>query len=382
MPEKFTNLNTDNAGMNSLTRFNGFFYNSYREPFTTGYSFIFVTKPLLFIDPIKPGKKDVVRNLAYNNMTRDPVFVQYLRTENSNDLDYEIVKTLSYRDQSDSRFIPLFTNECKSFEVQDTTLEQTGAFDTKQGYRQTIPTHTTASLAPNSVSLSMVEDVNLSITKMMTLWVNYINNVTDGLFDANPEMVLNSTLDYTSSIYHFILEPDGKTIKYWAKYTGCWPTNIPSNAMRYSRGELSTSEVTLQFAYNSKEEMNPKILEDFNRVSMRIAPAQFIDYDSVDGLYKSFIDNPLLNRSVLISKLPSIGTLLNSKRRDPVVFFQDKTVSRALADSTRARFELIFDDFAYKSQILGDVFDDVDTNYFSNFSANNNTKDKPDNFWD
>ena len=56
----------------------------------------------------------------------------------------------------------------------------------------------------------------------MGLWVNYIANITDGTFNANPEMIPRRILDYTSSIYYFVLEPDGKTLKFWSKYTGCW----------------------------------------------------------------------------------------------------------------------------------------------------------------
>ena len=58
MGNSFTNKNTDQAILNDLSRFHGFYNNVYRDPFIGGNAFIFVTKPLLFIDYMAPKKTD------------------------------------------------------------------------------------------------------------------------------------------------------------------------------------------------------------------------------------------------------------------------------------------------------------------------------------
>ena len=68
MGNSFTNKNTDQAILNDLSRFHGFYNNVYRDPFIGGNAFIFVTKPLLFIDYMAPKKTDTKSRLAYMNM--------------------------------------------------------------------------------------------------------------------------------------------------------------------------------------------------------------------------------------------------------------------------------------------------------------------------
>ena len=48
MGNSFTNKNTDQAILNDLSRFHGFYNNVYRDPFIGGNAFIFVTKNRMF----------------------------------------------------------------------------------------------------------------------------------------------------------------------------------------------------------------------------------------------------------------------------------------------------------------------------------------------
>lgn len=361
--------------MSGLTRFQGFYNNVYRDPFIGGTSFVFVTKPLLFIDPIK-GSNAENSSMAYLNMTRDPVFSQYLVDQVLNTADRKIVEMLSYNTEySSSSFIPAITNECKNFDANDITMEQTDAFDTKQGFKETLPTYKTQSEASNTLSISVTEDSNLSFTKMMTLWVNYISNITDGTFDANPTMILNGALDYMCSIYYFVLGPDGRSLKYWSKYTGCWPTSIPYSAMRYSKGQTDISDLNLSFVYNVKEDMNPKILEEFNMLSLRLIGSGFLKNKSymneISGQYSSIKESPLLNLNQMYD-IPGASVLLSSETRDPVVVYVPGDTYSIHSDGTSDRFELIFDDKGYTSNLIPDIFKNDD--YYINDKATNFVK--------
>lgn len=222
--DKYVDTNSNVAGFEDLTKFDVYMQNHrYADDFTTGYAFVFITKPMLFLYPNKPqgDKITTTEKLAYENMTRDHVFSQFIDGEAMNDNDLMLVKQLSYYNDFDTlNFLPLVTNRVKSFQAMDVTLAQTETYDTRHGFRMPLPTHKIDSINSNSLSLVCTETLNLDFIKMMTLWVNYISNVTDGTFHANPDMIRNNVLDYMSSIYYFVLEPDGRTLKFWSKYTG------------------------------------------------------------------------------------------------------------------------------------------------------------------
>jgi hypothetical protein len=348
--DKYVNRNSDVAGIENLRKFDVFLQNHrYIDPFTTGYAFVFVTKPSLFLNPYKPAPiASDLDKIAYENMTRDQFFAQFLVEEAMNKNDETIIKQLSFKNDLSleiPNFIPLFTNKLRSLQTMDITLNQTESFETRQGFRMPLPTHRNESISSNSLSLSCIETLNLDFIKITGLWVNYIANVTDGTFHANPVMIKNNVIDYMSSIYYFLLEPDGRTLKYWTKYTGCWPTSIPQSALGFSRGEQSIVEVDVNFAYTSKEDMNPAILEDFNRISLNYFEQDYSTLNVEEDAYAS----------VKRSRLLSIASLKNNpnflkETRGPLIFYRDgKAEQSSNPDTMIDKFELSFGEDSYKN---------------------------------
>lgn len=341
--DNYTNRNHDAAGVENMTKFASYFDNRYFDPFIKGYGFVFVTRPSLFIYPVKETSINdssgvsSLRKLAYNNMCRDPLFAQYTFTEAKTANDKLIAEQLSFQKEfSDgnyiqTNFLPMFTNQLKSFDPQDLNMEMVDAFETKQGYRMPMPTFTTASEGSGNLTFNVLESSNLDITKMLTLWIKYISNITDGTFSANPDFVRSRILDYMCSVYYFCLEPDGKTIKYWSKYTGCWPNSVPLSSLGYNLGTYESPELSVSFAYTSKEDMTPAILEDFNRVALDMqenadiysttedyAPihnSEYLNEDKVKELYHK-VNGTSGTVPFIISKKSGIGTnadLMNGK---------------------------------------------------------------------
>ena len=75
--DKYVDTNRNVAGFEDLTKFDVYMQNHrYADDFTTGYAFVFITKPMLFLYPNKPqgDKITTTERLAYENMTRDHVF--------------------------------------------------------------------------------------------------------------------------------------------------------------------------------------------------------------------------------------------------------------------------------------------------------------------
>jgi hypothetical protein len=342
--DRYVNKNSDIAGFENLTRFETFFTNRYLDPATTGHAFVFVTKPSLFIHPYAPSGKDTdLEKLAYENMTRHHLFSQFLASEAMNGSDKILVEQLSYYDKiipssyNRSNFLPIFTNRSKSFSTTDMTLNQNDAFETRQGFRMPMPTHKNESVGSGTVSISCQETTNLDIMKTLTIWVNYISNVTDGTFHANPVMIKNGVLDYTSSIYYFLLSPDGKTLKYWSKYTGCWPTTVPQSNLSFTRGSQDVVETEVQFAYSAKEDMNPSILEDFNRVSLNFFEKDVAEVDNPNEDFPSVKNSRLLSRTAIRSNSKYIRDL-----RGPLVFYSNGLEDNNRLSPQNSRFELTF----------------------------------------
>ena len=145
------------------------------------------------------------------------------------------------------------------------------------------------------------------------------------------------------TIYYFLLGPDGRTIKYWEKYTGCWPANTPNGSFRFTKGERELVEISVNFNYLVKETMNPRIFEDFNRTSLR-ALTYSVEEDEPDSKrdYLSFKDSPLLNYNKLKSN--RFASTVNSEDRDPLVFFNEASLDqhRSTPDPMKDRYELSF----------------------------------------
>jgi len=361
LDDRYVNTNTDVAGFESLTKFDSFFINRYQDGFVTGYSFVFVTKPSLFVFPYKPSAEtSSLIKLAYENMTLDQFFVQFLAAEAMNQNDKIIAEQLSFYEgpfpssYNRSNFMPLFTNKVKGFTTTDVAMEQQEAFQTKQGFRMPIPTFKTQSEAAGSLSLPMIETPNLDVTKTLGFWINYISNVTDGTFSANPTMIKSGIIDYMSSIYYFLLEPDGRTIKYWAKYTGCWPSIIPLSQLSFNRGTPGAVEVDAQFVYTSKEDMNVAILEDFNRVSLNFSS---VARENDSNEYMSSKRSLFLERTSLRSN-PNY----DPQSGNPLVFYKEGS-SLTATNQVNDKFELTFGQDTYRSSFTDEKFKE---DYFFN----------------
>ena len=205
--DKYTNNNQDLAGIQNLTKFDVFMQNHrYADPFVNGYALLFITKPSLFLHPIKSNGDTAGRleRLAYENMTKDHVFSQFIETEAMNANDKLIIKQLSFNKELlgvESNFMPIFTNRFKGFQTLDTTMSQAETYDTRHGYRMPLPTHKIESVGSNSINIPVMETANLDFVKMMTLWVNYISNIIPTTFLINMGIKYNiKRFVFTSSM--------------------------------------------------------------------------------------------------------------------------------------------------------------------------------------
>ena len=77
-----------------------------------------------------------------------------------------------------------------------------------------------------SISITFNEVIHFPILAIFQYWIEYIRCVTRGLMMAYADDVDNQRLNYTVSIYRFLLDPSRRYITKYAKYTGCFPTGL------------------------------------------------------------------------------------------------------------------------------------------------------------
>lgn len=121
-------------------------------------------------------------------------------------------------------------------------------------------------------------DINGSIIlSCIYYWLLYIALVTKGVVMAYPDDIYEQRLNYTVSIYRFIMDPSRRTILWWAKATGCFPKAAPIGAMfNINQGEVTLSSAgnfSIPFVANHVAYNDPGIILDFNRLMLRYCPA-------------------------------------------------------------------------------------------------------------
>ncbi|QPI17169.1 virion protein [Staphylococcus phage vB_StaM_SA1] len=233
-------------------------FNPYRmkdknsEIFNKGLPFIFFTAPRL--------------NLVDDNLGREGFFL-YLRA-----VKPDLLKSLNFSNagalSSGKPFMPILSNRFMGISIPDTQTTMKEFHETFYGYKQHLPIGNVNSLAGGEITVDFEENKEIDIIHLIKAWSEYIEGITRGYMYPSDDAKNKRYIDYTSSIYYFLLDFDGETILHYSKYTGCFPINVPYDVFSQNIGEdPEVPHVSINFAYSYKEDMNPDTLVDFNSVS-------------------------------------------------------------------------------------------------------------------
>lgn len=127
------------------------------------------------------------------------------------------------------------------------------------------------------------------ILSLLYIWCWYIALVARGDVVAYPDDINYRRINYTCSIYRFVMDPRKQFITKWAKATGCFPISPPiGNMFNFGEKEKylsSTEQFTMQFVANKVEYMDPQIFRDFNTISKRYS-STIQNYSNADNKTK------------------------------------------------------------------------------------------------
>lgn len=244
---------------------------------------IFITRPKLNLSTSSLKQDRILSTLN----TRDPYSFpfsirSYLDSKFARDTLNAAEETLSPFVNSDVPFIIPVTNCHESsggwpdFFV-DTETSQGGFF----GEDQTIARGSDFNARSYDFSITVRDFQGGYLMALFYYWVYYIAAQCRGLVSAYPEDIYAQRLNYTCSIYRFVLDPSRQFITKWAKATGCFPKNVPlGDAFNVPSRENyihSTQQFTIPFQVNHVSYMDPIIFQEFNAVVERWAGSSMSD---------------------------------------------------------------------------------------------------------
>ena len=216
---------------------------------------LFMTTPLL--------------NLTKTNVENNH-FLKYI-----SETDPELLSLLSFGAKTDnssqvntSPFIKLISNRFESFTTKATTSQPREVGETFYGFKQYLPGPYINSISGDSISIEYTETGGMEILQLHKIWLDYIENISRGIFKPSWTASFNRYLDFTSSIYLFNLAPDGETILFWEKLTGCSPISVPYDV--FSSKAVNDKEIirySIEYIYSYKEDLNPRNLLTFNALT-------------------------------------------------------------------------------------------------------------------
>lgn len=283
------------------------------DVYVKGIPYLFITTPKL--------------NLIDANIKRDN-FLIYLQN-----IEPELFSSLTTLGTKISPFIKILTNSFKGIDGKDLASRTIDIGETFYGYKQTLPISIVDSLIGDTLTIRFEEYKHLPIVKLHKVWVEYTEKVRRGIFTASDDAIMKRYLDYVSSIYYFVLDFDGETILYYAKYTGAVPISVPYNSLVTDGQDHDIPEIGVEYVYSFKEDLDPVILMDFNKVatldaeSLKYSDKQpnrgFIPYMTNDLLPYNFTEDHVAATKVLVTKSdPYDQSSLSPKTRFKLKFFK------------------------------------------------------------
>ena len=167
-----------------------------------------------------------------------------------------------------SPFINILTNTIASpVQLPDlqAKLLETGAnaYGTKISYRGT--SH--PSDEDISFSTDFIDNRYLEVFTLFKLYDEYEKQKNLGyITPRTPQYVVNKILYDQISIFKIVVAEDGESLLYFAKWTGCVPTNVPTDSLSDMSSISGNLNISINWHAAFFEDMDKEILQDFNAV--------------------------------------------------------------------------------------------------------------------
>ena len=261
IPSAYTRLE-----LNKLfhTKFNRFRvqYPDYFMNNTLGY--VFFTRPdlNLFQSATTQSTASSIDSELHDQVASDPQ-LYYIMQANA-----ETAKTLTKSYDSTHHFNPLLSNTIMSLDVSDESIDTLETGETFTGFKTQYAKSNIRSMTAGTISITFPEAYNMALTHLHQLWCAYESGVYRGLLKPKDQYIYGKELDYACDIYYFLVDAEDMIIRYWCKYTGCFPLNVNKSIFSYSgESQINHPNLNVSYAYFAREDMSLMNLYEFNNNS-------------------------------------------------------------------------------------------------------------------
>lgn len=207
-----------------------------------------------------------------------------------------IVRNCPYFNKQSAFNIPLMNSLTAISGWPDTVIE---TYTTRGGYfseDQTIAVGSTDGRQTTNLTLSCRDYQGGFVMAMLYYYLRSLYLQSSGLSTVYTEDIDAFRLNYTFSIYRFLLDPYRKHIPYWAKATGCFVNGLPTGDLfNFSIDDeyIPTSrEFSFPVVANRVEYMNPQILTDFVELTSRYGGKQLKTRSTGGALDDGYVEVP------------------------------------------------------------------------------------------
>lgn len=281
----------------------------------TGYTFI--TRPELNLSPLNLNQNRVMSLLnSFDPRTIQFALRAYLDTRYARGVGLEKVIQCPFLDYRNP-FLTLLTNNMTdisggpSYQIEVSSEE--GGF---YGESQSIAIGSDSYKKPFDLQLGFMDPIGGPITALFKFWTLYIELLNTGEMMMYPDQIDNQLLNYTVSIYRFMLDPSFQYIQHWVKYTGCFPIGRPgASIFDYNTRDIfvdSCRKFSIAFRCGSGkvDEDDPMVIKEFNDLAERYFPT-FKQFRSQNKNSDGALDITPVSENELDAKCEQIGLLRN-----------------------------------------------------------------------
>jgi hypothetical protein len=328
----------DNAGLNvadPIAANIGFFNNSgkvFADPMRLGRTMIFFTRPNLNF----ASRRNIEKSRVFSYYKSNPLGCTIMRTlmypETANYMYYgiygddknKIRLVAPYGDKFiggntiiegthclplvESNFNPLLSNACVATSSgRDITLETFETDGNFSGDKLKYANGIDESQTIGELNCEFEDIYPSPLLIIFYLWIMYMHYVGKSICDPYRNYIVHRIIDYTCSIYIFMLGTDNQTIIRWVRYSGCFPINIPFGVIQHNKEPNSEElrRMTIPFAYNFMCAMEPLSLTEFNMVS---GPSLYLRLKNIYKLSSREINSLIGEHSMALESAEKILT--------------------------------------------------------------------------
>jgi hypothetical protein len=331
----------DNAGLNvadPIAANVGFFNNTgkvYAEPMKLGRTVIFFTRPNLNLRSefnlqrsrifsyyrSNPLGCTLMRQLMFPDLAGKMFYALYGTNRKDNQIPVRgscgddkignetIIEGVNSLPIVRTNFIPLLSNACIGTSGgKDIILEFSTTKGNFSGGKLRYAEGIDDTLTVGELTCEFEDMYHSPLLVIFYIWIMYMHYVSKAICDPEWAYIVHRIIDYTCSIYIFMLGTDNQTIIRWVRYSGCFPINIPFTAIQHSKDANTEAlrNISINMAYNFMCPMDPVVLSEFNMISGPSLYERLTKYYGLDDeLINSFIGEHSLsldNAATILTK--------------------------------------------------------------------------------